>query len=269
MSIANGTPVPQLFTLSTVDFGSLNETGGVAFLGTSSSSYAQKYGLSRWMKLSQPSVTLSPGQNVTIGVTLENSTLLSYGGHYGAVLAKAETAPSGSRAGAHVGVIEELSSLFLLVKAGGPLPNLRVISQRVESKFLQMPSVVDNVFQDQGDVHVVPRGVINITDPTGKLVERGALDVNSGAILPQTLRQYSTPLLRLTSAWLPGYYHVAAVYRYDGITATKTFVTGFWYVNFLALWVAVFLVLVFVVGAGLYTKRRLWLPRLTRGRFGR
>jgi len=269
VTLVNSTPVPESFALSTVDFGSLNETGGVAFLGTSSSSYARKYGLSRWMKLNESSVTLTPGQSTNIALTIENSPSLSYGGHYGAILATAQTAPSGSKISAHVGVLEVLSSLFLLVKAGGPMPNLRVISQRVEDRFLQMPTQIDTLFQDQGDVHVVPRGVINITDPTGKLVARGALDVNSSAILPATLRKYSTPLLQLTSAWLPGYYKVSMVYRYDGTTATKTFVSGFWYFDFAGLWILVFLVLVLVCAGALYVSRKRWMPRLKWRRSGK
>jgi len=247
--LSNHSAQSQEFNLSTVDFGSLNQSGGIAFLGTSSSGYAQKYGLVKWMHLSEPAVTIPGDASVQIGVTIANDSSLGFGGHYGAVLATAQTAPGGTPARARVGVLEVLSSLLLLVKAGGPLPDLQIIAQTVGSHFGLLPTTVGDTFHDQGDAHVVPRGIINVTDPRGRLVERGVLNVNSGIVLPETARHYSTPLLKLADAWLPGYYRVSTIYRYDGTNATKIYVSGFWYVNLWIAWGAAALVVVLGAGA--------------------
>jgi hypothetical protein len=121
-------------------------------------------------------------------VTIDNSSSLTPGGHYGAILATAQTAPTDKPMQARVGVLAVLSSLILLVKDGGPPPNLDLKSQTISGRGLQLPSQVDQQFVNAGDVHVVPRGVVQVIDPAGHVVERGALNVNSGIILPAIRR---------------------------------------------------------------------------------
>ena len=243
LTLSNDTGVSQAFKLSTEDFGSLNQSGGVAFLGTSSSGYAQTYGLSKWMQLSQSAVTLAAGASTNIFVTITNSSSLDTGGHYGAVLATALTAPNGAAAKSRIGVLEVLSSLLLLIKSGGPPPDLTLDTQSVDRQGVFFPTQVQQLFQNLGDVHVVPRGTIDIRDPLGHLVERGAMNVDSGIILPQTSRHYSTPLMQLASAWMPGEYSVLTTYRYDGSNVIKTWSGQFWYVGSPLLWLLVAAVL--------------------------
>jgi len=243
LTLSNDTGVSQAFKISTEDFGSLNQSGGVAFLGTSSSGYAQTYGLSKWMQLSQTAVTLAAGASTNIFVTITNSSSLATGGHYGAVLATALTAPNGAAAKSRIGVLEVLSSLLLLVKSGGPPPNLTLLAQTVDRQGILFPSQVQQLFKNQGDVHVVPRGTIDIRDPLGHLVARGAMNINSGIILPQTARRYDVSLMQLASAWMPGEYSVLTTYRYDGSNATKTWTGQFWYFGSPLLWLLVAAVL--------------------------
>jgi hypothetical protein len=255
VTLSNGTGTDQAFKLSVVDFGSLNESGGVAFLGTSSSTFAQKYGLSKWLSLDQNALTVPAGESVQIGVTVTNSESLSPGGHYGAILATALTAPNGPPVGPRVGVLEVLSSLLLLVKGGGPLPDLRLVSQSVDAQGLHMPSQVEDRFQNAGDVHVVPRGVVEVRDPFGRLVERAALNEDSGIILPQTFRRYEAPLMQLATVWTPGRYSVVTTYRYDGTQTTKVFSSSFWYIGSVKTWAAL-LVAVVIFASGLWWFRR-------------
>jgi hypothetical protein len=256
ITLANKTGVDQAFKLSIVDFGSLNESGGVAFLGTSSSNFAQKYGLSSWMRLDQEAVTVPDGGRAQIGVTVTNSPSLRPGGHYGAVLATALTAPNGPPVQSRVGVLEVLSSLLLLLKDGGAPPDLRMVSQIVNQDGLRLPTQVEDRFQNAGTVHVVPRGVLEVRDLFGRLVERGALNEDSGAILPQSYRRYNTPLARIATAWLPGRYEVKTTYRYDGSAVTKTFSSAFWYFGSVYAWAASAIVLLAVAGLVWWLRRK-------------
>ncbi len=242
-TLSNSTTFSQAFKLSTVDFGSLNESGGVAFLGTSSSAFARRFGLSAWMQLDQNAVVVPAGASVDIGVTIVNSSNLQPGGHYGAVLATAQTAPNGSPQTSRVGVLEVLSSLILLVKGGGPPPDLELAAQSVNRIGSRFPTAVTDRFHNIGDVHVVPRGVATVRDPLGKVVARAALNENSGIILPQTYRLYSAPFTPMARAEIPGRYQVMTSYRFDGTEATKTFTSWFWYVPPVWFWVGVALVL--------------------------
>ena len=248
VTLSNSSDTAQTFKLSVLDFGALNESGGVAFLGTSSSQFAQQFGLASWVTLDRSEVSVPGGASTDIGVTINNSASLRPGGHYAAVLATAQTAPGGAASSPRVGVVEVLSSLLLLIKGGAPPPDLRLISQHVDRQGLSLPSTVTQRFYDAGDEHVVPRGVITVTDPLGHLVERAVINENSGVILPQTYRQYSASLMQLTSAWTPGIYHVQAAYRNDGTQSTKTYVSSFWYIPKSYLLAAVFIVLLVTAG---------------------
>jgi hypothetical protein len=255
LTLSNTGSVAQTFKLTTQDFGSLNQSAGVAFLN-SSSSYAKQYGLAAWMQLDQNVVTIPGGSSVQVTVKINNSSSLTPGGHYGAVLATAQSAPVDKPTQPRVGVLAVLSSLILLVKGGGPPPNLDLKSQTVYGRGLGLPSQVDQQFLNLGDVHVVPRGVVQVLDPAGHLVERGALNVNSGIILPSTYRDYSTPLVKLASAWLPGNYTVVTKYRYDGTTATKTFSSQFWYFSAFQLWALLTILMTAVAAMILWWRKR-------------
>jgi hypothetical protein len=252
VTLSNSTAADQSFKLSTVDFGSLNDSGGVAFLGSSTSSFSKKYGLSGWMKLDSDTVAVPQGKSVQIGVSILNSDTLTAGGHYGAILATALTAPDGPAVQPRVGVFEVLSSLLLLIKQGGATPSLSVTAQSADGGWWRMPSSVTDRFQNSGNVHVVPRGVVEVKDPLGKVVMRGSINENSGIILPQMYRKYATPLMAMEAAWVPGRYSVVLSYRFDGTNSTKIFATGFW---FLGRWgiAAVGVLLIFVlVSLGLW-----------------
>ena len=68
-----------------MDFGSLDASGGVAFLGASDN-LAHKYALASWMRPEKDAVFLDAGETETLKIVIENRESLSPGGHYGAVL---------------------------------------------------------------------------------------------------------------------------------------------------------------------------------------
>jgi hypothetical protein len=267
LTLRNRSAVSQTFRLSAVNFGALDESGGVAFLGQEGGGFERKYGLAAWMKLEQDLVTVPAGGSLEIAVAVNNSDTLAPGGHYGAVLATADTDAGGVGAAAgggsspepRVGVKQVLSSLVLLVKEGGGAADLRLVSQGVTARWWAMPEEVRHRFLNAGNVHVVPRGVVEVKDPTGRVVARGALNEGSGMVLPESHRRYTTPMVRLASAWLPGRYTATTTYRYDGTEDTKTFTTTFWYGGGPLAWVALGLVLVGAIAA----IRLLRKPRLS------
>jgi hypothetical protein len=259
VNLNNNTQLAQAFKLSTEDFGSLNNSAGVAFLGTSTSSFAKKYGLSSWMKLDQNTVTVPAGQSVNVGVTIENSDTLTAGGHYGAILATALTAPNGPAVQPRVGVFEVVSSLILLIKQGDVSLGLVAASQSSNGGWWAVASNVTDKFSNTGNVHVIPRGLVQVRDPLGHVVERGSINEDSGIILPENSRTYVTPMMKLVAAKWPGQYSVTLTYRIDGDAGQKTITSSYWYLGMMGTLAAVVVVLI-VGGAGLVILR----PRLRR-----
>lgn len=240
LQLSNTTPTDQNFRLSAVDFGSLDEGGGVAFLGTPTSELEHRYGLAAWMNLGTNTVFVAAGKSVQVSVTIDNRPSLAPGGHYGAILATAVSDAGKDMAGdPRVNLRQVLSSLVLLTKDGGINAELKLTSQSVNRSGLRMPSLTAQRFQNAGNVHLVPRGTIAVKDPTGRVVMRGVLNDGSGTILPESFRSYDTPLINVGAAWLPGRYQAVTTYRYDGTENTKSLVTGFWYVGLGIVWIAI------------------------------
>lgn len=263
VTVTNNSPVTQTFKFEVSDFGSLDESGGVAFLGESSNDFVKAHGLAKWVTLDQTSATIAAGGKVDIGMTITNDQALAPGGHYAALEAEAQTAPTDAGSRSRVGITQVLSSLLLLLKDGSPPPNLDLVAQGLGGGGLwSLPTSASERFLDEGAVHVVPRGTVAVKDALGRQVMSGALNEDSGIILPSSFRRYQTPLMQLAAAWLPGRYTVTTVYRYDGTTKTKAASYQFWYAGAWWVWAAVVLVLALGGGAAWWVW---WRPR-RRGR---
>lgn len=236
LTLTNQGGADQLFRLSAVDFGSLDEAGGVAFLGTPANELEHKYGLALWMKLDKDTVLVPAGKSLRMTVGIENRPSLAPGGHYGAVLATAVTDAGSAASEPRVGVKQVLSSLVLVTKQGGARTNLDLVLQTSKQSWWRLPGWVEHRFENTGNVHVVPRGTVEVRDPGGQVVARGALNEESGVILPESFRRYKAGLTSVANAWRPGQYALVTAYRYDGTQETKTVTTNFWYAGALIVW---------------------------------
>lgn len=225
--LTNRSSYAQRYDLSAVDFGTLDETGGVAFLGDNTSNFEQKYGLASWLVLEKTVVYADPGQTQTLEVTVQNRESLAPGGHYGAILVKAspQNAPAG---GDKVELQAVLSSLILVKKEGGLRYDLRLDRENDNANVLRLPSVINLRFQNSGNVHAVPRGLVRLIDPRGREVARGIINTDSSFVLPESFRRLQVTMQPLTRAWLPGRYRLAVQYRYDGGTQVTTWERSLW-----------------------------------------
>lgn len=261
LSLRNTTSQDQNFRLSVVDFGSLDEEGGVAFLGQPATELEHRYGLASWMTLEREAVFVPALGQVQIKVTIENKQSLGSGGHYAAVLATAVTDTGQPAADPRVGIKQVLSSLVLATKEGGEVAALNLASQSHDGGWWRLPGTMNFRFQNAGNVHVVPRGRVAVKDSVGRVVKQGALNEASAVILPESFRRYKTSLMSVGNAWMPGIYRIETSYRYDGNEKTKTLVNSFWFVGQLIGWLLIVGILS-VVGGGIWLWRRGFRPRL-------
>jgi hypothetical protein len=243
LQIRNHANFDQNFHLSVVDFGSLDEEGGVAFLGTPTSELEHKYGLASWMTLETDSIFVPIGQTANIIVHISNRPSLAPGGHYGAVLATAVTDTGRPGVGNTVGIKQVLASLVLATKEGGVQTIIDLRSQSSNATFWKLPSRAEARFENAGNVHVIPRGVVSVVDPWGRMIKRGALNEASSVILPESFRRYKTTILSVAQAWLPGRYKLVTQYRDEAQQGLKAATETFWYAGALVVWVALFFAL--------------------------
>lgn len=212
-TVTNETTALATFELSVIDFGSLDESGGVAFVGATGV-LEEKYALASWMQPETNELTIGPGETGSVKVRIENRESLSPGGHYGALVFKSTSAarpdvPS-------VAINQIFSSLVLVKKTGGAKYGLTLASLDRPERWFTFDRTVVPRFRNPGNVHVIPRGEVRVTDPLGRLVYRGILNEGSAIILPETFREYPFKLFSVERAFIPGRYSFDFSYRYDG-----------------------------------------------------
>lgn len=226
VSVTNNTNYSQTLHFSIADFGSLDETGGVAFAGSSNSSFTKKYGLSSWLSLNSNDLTLMPEQTTTIATTIKNSTSLTPGGHYGAILIS--TKAVGKLGKNNVGLQQTVTSLILADKLGGDHYDLKLAGITQNGNLFHPPTKITLRFYNPGNVHVIPRGVVKLLQGN-TTISQGVINEDSNYVLPGTYRQIfvdmhkvsTVPTVRLVNT-----YKLEVSYRYDGYNqfATKTYI---------------------------------------------
>ncbi len=232
VTFSNQSTSPQTYKLSTVDFGSLDESGGVAFLGVPNSELEHRYGLVSWIKLEKEQIFLPPAGSAKVTVHIDNRASLAPGGHYAAILATSTGEADAATDKTKVNLRQIIASLLLVRKEGGGEIGLNAAGISVGSHSLfSLPKFLTLRFQNPGNVHVVPRGTVSIKDPSGRVVMSGLINENSDIILPESFRKLRVSLTTLRPAWTPGRYSVVSNFRYDGSTDVRTSKVSFWYMG--------------------------------------
>lgn len=227
-SVTNNTSEPYELSLSAVDFGTLDESGGVLFLSQTQKSINYRYGLAQYVTLERDRIVVEPSKTEKVPLTITNKESLTPGGHYGAILVTPTT--SGERP-TKVQINQVLSSLLFVKKQGGEIYNLSLRDYDVKTRLFTAPETVNLRFQNSGNVHVVPRGVVTMTDPMGRLVKKGFINTGSAMVLPETFRRVAVTLEPVATAWMPGRYTASISYRYDGSADARVRTVSFLYIN--------------------------------------
>lgn len=213
IDITNNAGYSATFSLSTRDFGAMDELGGVSFKENPD----DKYGLASWISLDEDSVTLAVGEKKTVHAAIKNSEKLSPGGHYAAIVFKmADGGNEKNDNSSKVALSPSIASLIFAKKIGGEIYGLSLENQEAKSGLFSLPHSDLLHFQNTGNTQVVPRGAVDIFDPLGREVKRGIINAESSMVLPETFRVIPVELKESSFAFLPGRYKLIVQYRYDG-----------------------------------------------------
>lgn len=237
---------------STLDFKSLNESGGVAFIGNNADSSQHKYGLANWLLIPQEVINLRPNTSKEVEIVIDNRADLSPGGHYAAILFK--KASGGSNGSNNVSFDQVVATLVFMKKTGGEIYSLNLQDPKIKTSWFQLPSRLPLFIKNNGNTQTVPRGTVNIVGPNGKTYKKGIINADSGLVLPESTRFYRTPLFSTATSWLPGTYKAVITYRPDDQTETITKEYEFLYINLLPF----LLIVALLIGAYLIRNYRSW-----------
>lgn len=260
--IANNQNYSVTLSLSTADFNSLNETGGLFFVGSNPTDLQKRYGLAKWMSLPTSTVTIPAKKTISVTTSILNQDTLASGGHYGAIMLSIASG-NNTIASQNKVAVQPIASLLLFVnKVGGDIHKLNLTNVYIGRSFFGLPSNITLRFHNDGNTHLVPRGTVTITNSKGRLVGEGVINENSNLILPQTYRSSSIPLVKISRVSILARYKVDVNYRFDGYDQFRTYQTSILVVTPIGFIVLALLAIATGVGTYWLFKKRVQLRAL-------
>lgn len=199
-------------TVRAEDFGNLDETGGVYFLGSEPSERWDPHRLADWMTISPQSLRLNPGEQEEVVVEILNDHNLSPGGHYGALVASIDTRRNDS----DIAINQALSALLFVNKIGGEEYRINVQSVDTEPQWWGGVNDVAIKIQNTGNTHLIPRGSVTLEDPLERTISQGVINTTSTILLPDSSQAFEASLTQTALPLWPGKYTLVLAYRYDG-----------------------------------------------------
>lgn len=179
----NHSKSPLTLQIFPIDFKQADDFGAIQML-TNPGSYS--YSLSSFLSLESDTVLLDAGQKKSFQVTIKNREDLSPGGHYAAVVAKVVNPNQTDQPS----VSPAVSSLILLRKIGGERFNisLKDVNWPENNVVFEYPNQINLTFQNEGNIHVIPYGRVDIVDIFGRLIYKGIINTSSLAVFPESRR---------------------------------------------------------------------------------
>jgi len=235
------------FNIGIEDFrGSRNPEETVVLLGKERGPYTLK----DYLKPEITKFTLNHGQRMILPIEISIPKDAEPGGRYGAILVT--TSPPESQFGeaekekakGGIRVISRLASLFFIRVKGNVTENGLFKELKLDKKFYEKgPISFAILFENNGNVHLTPYGMIEIKNLFGKKVDE--IDLDPWFVLPDSLRLRE---VKWQKAWLFGKYTaLASINRgYQDIIDKKSI--DFWVIPWkiiLAGLIALFLIIWF------------------------
>lgn len=187
LSVTNRTGGPLSFSVSVEDIeGTHEKETDVLLLGEESGAYS-------FRDFATPEVslfTLLSGERITFTVSVSPTPALSGSGLYGAVVvaSSADRNAGDVRSGARV--VSRIAGLFFVRVAGDADPAGRLLDFRVSGPsrlfYDREPIPFEVLYENDGSVHTVPYGVIEVTNLFGAAVT--ALPIDPYFALPESTR---------------------------------------------------------------------------------
>jgi hypothetical protein len=225
LKVTNNEDKPQTLEISAADFNTLDESGGLLFVGTNPTELQKKYGLAKWIRLPETSITLEPKETKNIDAIIVNEPDFAPGGHYGALMLSLPSSSLDEKQN-KVAINSIASSLLFVTKTGGEIYKLQLNKVEDSHNIFKLPNSVTLRFKNNGNTHLTPRGVVTIIDPSGKVVKKGVINQDSNIILPEAFRRYTVDLNNISTARLPGKYKTVVDFRFDGYEKFRTYQTS-------------------------------------------
>lgn len=220
--ITNQTDQLQNFEIYPVGISQVDSQGNVTLSDKPQS--GSDTSLAADISVLEPTVTIPAGGQKEVVFTINNSLNLSPGGHYVSLITR--MLPPQREEISGQSVLPALSSFLLLRKVGGEQYNLFLKTVTFPTRLLwfKLPTVANLTFENQGNVHTIPRGQVTVVDLFGRNVAEGTINEGSHFVLPRAQRELPVQIRRIRSSWPLMVYRVTVTGESDpgGVTFGQT-----------------------------------------------
>lgn len=232
--VVNTNPYDLIVSTEPVNFQSDGEEGKGKFVPLlGQNPQEQQTTLAGWMTVPDEPLLIEREQTAEVPLTVTVPEDAPPGGHYAAVLIGNSNVNRDQENGS-VSVTGSIAALVFLNIAGDVVEKGRIRDFYAEKSFYQEPEVRMSLrFENQGNVHILPRGDVTIYNMWGK--KRGYVAVNQktdfGNVLPGSVRRFAFTWKGDMGLYDIGRYRAEATLGY-GATATTyaSATTHFWVV---------------------------------------
>ncbi len=165
----------------------MNETGTPEFIiNADDDSYT--YSLSAWVKISTEGIKLAPNESAARNFTISVPADAEPGGKYAGILFGTSPPKVG---GTQIAISNKVGSLILVRVAGDAKESATFEEFSTPTDFLENGPVPFTVrVKNNGNVHLQPKGNIEIKNTFGKTVETIPVNEGNANVLPESIRTF-------------------------------------------------------------------------------
>lgn len=266
VKLYNETNDSLTLTAKIQNFKAMNETGTPEFTDV-----GETADLSSWIKMNDKTVTLAAGERKSVLFTIDVPATAEPGGHFAGILW--ETKGGAAAEGASVGLVAETGTLILVRVSGAVEEAGRIVEFSTDkANYSYLPADFNVRFENTGNVHLKPAGMIEIRNMWGSKVASLAVNEKLANVLPNSIRKFDATWEknavpagasewqkeRENFAW--GKYTATVILNYgvggQVVTAQKTFWVFPWRVTLFWVVLIVIVLLLLIQGVRKYNK---WL----------
>ena len=156
--------------------------------------------MANWIKISKEPIKLQPNESAALNFTISVPKNAEPGGVYAGILFG--TSPPKVE-GSAIAISNKVGALILVRIAGDAKEIASLKEFSANGDFFENPPVEFVVrIENKGNVHVRPKGTIEIKDTFGRKVETLEVNEKDGAVLPESIRKFDKENDELN--WNPG-----------------------------------------------------------------
>ncbi len=220
------------------------------------------YEISEWVQLGATELTLAPGAEQTIPITINVPTTATPGSHFGGVFVSLEP-PRMRSVGAAVGF--EVANIVSIRISGDALESVQIRSFATDKYIYGAPQVeFSATIQNKGNVLERPYGPLEVMNMFGEKVATITFNEQLGGVFPQTTRDFKVTWKDTGTAFGRYEARLSLVYGEDGrqmntVSSELSFWVLPWNIIKPALIVLFILLVAVYVGVRLYIRRSMQL----------